>query len=536
MPYMKSIASVLSIIALGMGLLSCSNSGGGGGGTGTASETFTRVALVPNQADDTVSVFLVDNANGRLRPRGYVVSGTSPRAVAVHPSGKFFYTANSGSNNVSVHTVSSTGLATAVTGSPFSLTGANGPTAVAVSPNGLFLFVANQTSSNISVLSIDQTTGALLAEVSGSPFSQLSAVSPTTIAVNPPGNLLFVTNSNGSPGTLSVFIIDSIGSLTPVAGSPFQVGLNPQALALNATGTVVYVANKGSNSISTFSVDQNTGALAPIAAPFSTGTAPSSVAVGPGGQFLYVANSGAGTIRWVPIDAVTGALISGGSNVAVANPQFIRIDPTERTLYATDSTSNLVSFFSTDSVTGQLTLAGTRAMKDSPGALAFVSGTSAVTPTPTFTYVANAGDDTVSAFAITLTTGLLTPIGGSPFPVPPGAAPVSLSADPLAKYLYVGNSGTDNLSAFTINGTTGNLTGIAGSPFSLLPSTNPQSVATDPLGRYVYVANQGSNHVSAFSIVSGTGILTTVTGSPFSTGGPGLARSRSNLLGALPMS
>ena len=84
---MKSIASVLSIIALGFGLWGCPSSGGGGGGTDTASGTFTRFALVPNRADDTVSVFLVDNANGRLMPRGYVVSGDEPRAVAVHPSG-----------------------------------------------------------------------------------------------------------------------------------------------------------------------------------------------------------------------------------------------------------------------------------------------------------------------------------------------------------------------------------------------------------------------------------------------------------------
>ena len=94
--HMKSIASVLSIIVLGFGLIGCpgSGGGGGGGGTGTASGSFTRVALVPNRTDNTVSVFLVDAATGQLRPRGYVVSGTSPRAVAVHPSGQFFYTIN----------------------------------------------------------------------------------------------------------------------------------------------------------------------------------------------------------------------------------------------------------------------------------------------------------------------------------------------------------------------------------------------------------------------------------------------------------
>ncbi len=520
---MKSIASLLSIIALGFGLVGCPGGGGGGGGTGTASGSFTRVALVPNRADDTVSVFLVDNANGRLRPRGYVVSGDEPRAVAVHPSGKFFYTINGLSNNVSAYTLSSTGLATAVTGSPFLLTSATGPTAVAVSPDGQFLFVSNDGGipNNISVFSINQTSG-VLTEISGSPFTLGSASGPTAIAVHPSGNLLFVTNNTNNPslqGTLSVFIVQSTGFLNPV-GFPLPLLRDPQALALNATGTVVYVANKGDNKISTFSVDQNTGVLVPIGTPFLTGTAPSSLAVGPGGQFLYVANSGGTTnISWIPIDPVSGALISGSSNVAVASPEFIRIDPAGRLLYATDSTSDLASIFSIDSVTGTgaLTLVGTRAMRDNPAAVAFVSGTAAVIPTPTFAYVTNAVDNTLSAFAITPASGLLTEIFGSPFPVTLGTGPVALTADPLAKFLYVANGTPGNVSGFSINQTSSVLVEHAAA-LSLPASPNPQSVAADPSGRHLYVVNQGNDSVSVFSIASGTGVLTAVTGSPFPTG------------------
>jgi 6-phosphogluconolactonase (cycloisomerase 2 family) len=394
---------------------------------------------------------------------------------------------------------------------------------VAVSPDGQFLFVANQTSSNVSVLSINQATGAL-GETLNSLVPLAPAAGPTAIAVHPSGNLLFVTNNNNNPntqGTLSVFIIQSTGSLTNVVGSPFPLVLNPQALALNATGTVVYVANKGANSISALSIDQNTGVLSLFDTELlPNGTAPSSVAVGPGGQFLYVANSGAGAIDWLTIDPVTGELSAGGTAATVANPQFIRIDPAGRLLYSTNSTLDLVSIFSIDPVAGPLTATGTRAMRDGPAAVAFVSGTAAVAPIPTFAYAANAVGSTVSAFAITPATGLLTELVGvgSPFSVAPGAGPVALSADPLSRFVFVGNSGTNDVSAFTINGTTGSLTGIAGSPFPLAPSTNPQSVASEPLGRYVYVVNQGSDNVSAFSIASGTGILTAVTGSPFSTG------------------
>jgi 6-phosphogluconolactonase (cycloisomerase 2 family) len=518
MPFMKSIASVLSIIALGFSLLGCP--GGGGSGTETTSGSFTRVALVPNRADDTVSVFLVDDANGRLRPRGYVVSGDEPRAVAVHPSGRFFYTINGLSNNVSAHTLSSTGLATAVTSSLFAPSNANDPTAVAVSPDGQFLFVLSRVSNNVSALSINSVTGALT-EISSVSNSLLPATGPTAIAVHPSGNLIFVTNNANNPllpGTLSVFI-HSAGLLTPV-GSPYTLGLNPQAVVLNATGTVVYAANKGANSISAFSVDQNTGVLSPLSSPGGSSTAPSSLAVGPGGQFLYVANS-AGTISWIPIDPVSGALISGGSNVVLASSEFIRIDPAGKLLYATDSTSDLASIFSIDSVTGAgtLTSVGTRAMRDNPAAVAFVSGTSAVTPTPTFAYVANNGDATVSAFGITPATGLLTPTVGSPFPITLGTGPVALTADPLAKFLYLANGApiTGNVSGFSINQTSGVLVEHAAA-LSLPASPNPQSVAADPSGRHLYVVNQGNDSVSVFSVASGTGNLASVIGSPFSTG------------------
>ena len=91
------------------------------GGPGTPSGSFTRVALVPNQTDDTVSVFFVDATTGQLRPRGYVLSGSSPRAISVHPSGQFFYTINNLSNNVSAHALSTTGLVTVFSNSDMSL-------------------------------------------------------------------------------------------------------------------------------------------------------------------------------------------------------------------------------------------------------------------------------------------------------------------------------------------------------------------------------------------------------------------------------
>ena len=91
MPHMKSIASVLSIIALGFGLLSCTNSGGGGGGGSTSafavSTTAADFGVVGNAYTSTLAatggtapytwteIGSVLPANLTLNPGTGVVSG-----------------------------------------------------------------------------------------------------------------------------------------------------------------------------------------------------------------------------------------------------------------------------------------------------------------------------------------------------------------------------------------------------------------------------------------------------------------------------
>ena len=142
--------------------------------------------------------------------------------------------------------------------------------------------------------------------------------------------------------------------------------------------------------------------------------------------------------------------------------------------------------------------------------------------TPLFAYVANSGDNTVSAYTINGTTGALTQIASSPFAA--GTQPNSVTVDPSGKFAYVANTG-GNVSAYTINATSGVLTPVAGSPFAA--GANPLSVTVDPSGTFVYVANAGNpgpngssgNNVSAYTLNATTGALTEVAGSPFAAGG-----------------
>ncbi len=86
-------------------------------------------------------------------------TGSAPTGIAVHPTGKFLYCANSVSNDVSAFTVDdATGDLTPI-GS--ATPAGTGPGSITIDPTGKFAYAVNNGSNDVSVFSIDQTTGAL---------------------------------------------------------------------------------------------------------------------------------------------------------------------------------------------------------------------------------------------------------------------------------------------------------------------------------------------------------------------------------------
>jgi len=98
-----------------------------------------------------------------------------------------------------------------------------------------------------------------------------------------------------------------------------------------------------------------------------------------------------------------------------------------------------------------------------------------------------------------------------------GLTPASIAVDPTGKFVYVANRASNTVSGYGIDATSGVLTPLAGSPF--MTGTSPVFVATDPTGKFAYVVNSGSNTVSAYTIEATSGILAPLAGSTtFTTG------------------
>jgi 6-phosphogluconolactonase len=291
------------------------------------------------------------------------------------------------------------------------------------------------------------------------------------------------------------------------------------------TGDYLYVANGSDTFLAGFGV-ASTGALSVLSgSPYNNSVAAQSLAVNPANTFLY-----AGTTAGIFVYGIN----SNGS-ITVQNDGSVAAQDMVATAMQVDSTGNYllavgistaqqvqaIAIYTIDTTTGLLTpVAG------SP--LALYAGTTStptivaptgllITPNNSYVY---ASLGTLGVQVLTLGSGGALAAGANPTLLAPLKTSTSPSdqrtaSDPNSLFLFVAEINT-GLRVFSI-GSGGSLSEVSGSPYAV--GTGPTAVNLDVTGSYVYVANKGSNNISAFTLTAASGKLTAVAGSPFSSGG-----------------
>lgn len=168
----------------------------------------------------------------------------------------------------------------------------------------------------------------------------------------------------------------------------------------------------------------------------------------------------------------------------------------------------------------------------------YASNRIAVSARGNFLYASNDDSNDVSAFSIDPSSGNLTPVPGSPFPLDSRGSScisflfvmgISLATTPDGRFLMAGNPSSETITSFSI-GADGSLTAIPGSPF--FAGGTPIGMKVSPNGKFLAAGLFG--RVAIFAIAP-DGSLTPVPGSPFPDGGVGSATGvdvncQSNLL------
>jgi 6-phosphogluconolactonase (cycloisomerase 2 family) len=241
-----------------------------------------------------------------------------------------------------------TGALTSLVGSPFSTGTFSFPIGLASPTGSSVLYAADVGGVDAFTISATGTPTA----ISGSPFSSSGANSFLT--VDPSGQFLY-TSIDDPPGGIFAFTVGPTGALTAVSGSPFtipgQTVANSRPYGIVDTGAYVYAALSGANQIAAFSIVSGTGALVSVpGSPFSAGTTP-PIALVFAGNFLYALIDGG--ISGYSINSSTGVLTPlTGSPFAIIGGAMTT-DFFGQYLYVAGLTG--VQAFSVDSTSGALT-------------------------------------------------------------------------------------------------------------------------------------------------------------------------------------
>jgi 6-phosphogluconolactonase (cycloisomerase 2 family) len=248
-----------------------------------------------------------------------LASTSQPLSIALDPSGFLYVGALDSSGSPTTHYIAgfsvTAGVLAALT--PASYSTGDLPLALALDSTGSYLYSTDEYLADIASWSITANTGALVSPTP--PTSTAIAGNYAGVAVN--GNYVYATDQANA----ALYLIPAAsGVLAPASTTytTYTVGTDPQAIAIDPTGTYLYVSNAGDGTVSGFTISPTDGTLTPMSTPFfaslpaapgSLTSTPTAISIDPSGQFLYVANGDAGSVTPFLIGA--GGLLSpiGGS-------------------------------------------------------------------------------------------------------------------------------------------------------------------------------------------------------------------------------
>jgi 6-phosphogluconolactonase (cycloisomerase 2 family) len=254
-----------------------------------------------------------------------LTNNLEPTSLAIDPTGPYLYVGNNDFNGdgaiVGLDPTAGV-LGAQQTNSPYE---GGQPLGLAVDSTNKFLFTANPFDSTVVVYPINGD-GTLPATPGADPAATLT--DPYAVATSPTGLYVYITDTKALPATVAGTVTaysysGTTGALTLVGSYP--VGIGPEGIAIDPTGSFLYVSNTNDGTVSAFKISSTDGSLTVIGTYTSTtsslpSASPTAVAIDPSGQFLYVANGDAGSITAFTITAGTGVLVAGAETPATNGP------------------------------------------------------------------------------------------------------------------------------------------------------------------------------------------------------------------------
>jgi 6-phosphogluconolactonase len=339
-------------------------------------------------------------------------------------------------------------------------------------PSGYLLFVGTYTdgtSKGIYAFRFQSETGeltplGLVAEMPNPTFLALSANHRFLYAVNEVPNY-----QNTHSGLVSGFAIDHLnGKLKPV-NQVASAGAGPCHLAVNKTGSALFVANYGSGSAASFHLSHTGQISAPVSQFQHSGSSVDKkrqesphchcTTVSPDDRYVLVNDLGLDRVVVYRLDRADARLTPNDppfwSAKPGSGPRHLAFHPQKPYAYSINEMASTVDVLHWDANTGML--ASLQNISTLPPDFHGESNCAeiAVDPAGHFVYASNRGHNSIAVFSIDSEHGTLTSTG---FASTPGREPRHFTLDPTGKWLLVGNQLIGTISIFRRDPESGQLT------------------------------------------------------------------------------
>ncbi len=266
---------------------------------------FMYVGQSVGSFSGSTAVLAIDSTTGALTPMpgspfASVADGGRVAALALSPDGRFLFTGGSGLGTYTLNAV--TGVPTRIAfryGYYFGLT---------VEPTGRFLYAPEYFASVVHGFSI--AADGALAQVGTSPV--IGSVSRGIVSV---ADLVYVTSA-GTDQTFGFRINGTTGALTPVAGSPFAMPAQPNAVAVSVYLPPSIKVDSGDRVVAEVGVY---GGQPPYSWSLASGTLPPGMALnGTTGIISGTVNAAGIHPFTVEVKDSLGATVSAAKSITVA--------------------------------------------------------------------------------------------------------------------------------------------------------------------------------------------------------------------------
>lgn len=309
----------------------------------------------------------------------------SPSYLAIHPSGKFLYSANRGKADSADHggSVSAYGIDPStgmLSGLNHRSSYGDGPCYIGVDQTGKYIFVANYNEGNLAVLSLfeDGLIGSPsdAKKYMGSSVNTERQQSPHIHAavLSPDNKFLYVTDL----GTDKIYIYEfnaSDGTLHSASSPNVHVasGTGPRHLAFHPSGNFVYLAEELTSTVGVFAVDKSTGALTilqdtvkSLPSKFTEKNSSADIHTDVSGKYLFMSNRGSNTLSIYRIGEDGKITLVSHENTGGQIPRNFLVDPKGEFLFIANQDTDTINLFRFNSKTGKLSEVGKPVKVPSP--------------------------------------------------------------------------------------------------------------------------------------------------------------------------